>query len=453
MKQKLNKLEKYWVMYDVGNSAFALLVSTIIPIYFKNMATQNSISAADSTAYLSYAISISTLIVAILGPVLGTVADGKNWKKPLFTLFMMVGVIGCAALALPKSAMLFLVVFVITKVGFSGSLIFYDSMLVDVTTDERMDDVSSQGYAWGYIGSCVPFIASLALIFGADYIGISGTMATAIAFVINALWWAVVTIPLLKNYKQNYYVETRTSGVTETVKRLGSVCGEIKNDKKVFLFLVAFFFYIDGVYTIIEMATSYGKDVGISDTSLLLALLLTQIVAFPCAILFGRLAQKFDTARLIAVCIGAYFLVAVYALWLDAAWKFWMMATFVGVFQGAIQALSRSYYARIIPKEKSSEYFGIFDIFGKGASFMGTMLMGISTQIFHTSKAGVIVIAAMFVIGFVVFKLQANAMQHKEKDFAQKNVRDEFEAEDQNDYYEDEDDYEIGDMDFAEERF
>lgn len=453
MKQKLNKLEKYWVMYDVGNSAFALLVSTIIPIYFKNMATQNSISAADSTAYLSYAISISTLIVAILGPVLGTVADGKNRKKPLFTLFMMVGVIGCAALALPKSAMLFLVVFVITKVGFSGSLIFYDSMLVDVTTDERMDDVSSQGYAWGYIGSCVPFIASLALIFGADYIGISGTMATAIAFVINALWWAVVTIPLLKNYKQNYYVETRTSGVTETVKRLGSVCGEIKNNKKVFLFLVAFFFYIDGVYTIIEMATSYGKDVGISDTSLLLALLLTQIVAFPCAIIFGRLAQKFDTARLIAVCIGAYFLVAVYALWLDATWKFWMMATFVGVFQGAIQALSRSYYARIIPKEKSSEYFGIFDIFGKGASFMGTMLMGISTQIFHTSKAGVIVIAAMFVIGFVVFKLQANAMQYKEKDFAQKNVRDEFEAEDQNDYYEDEDDYEIGDMDFAEERF
>lgn len=453
MKQKLNKLEKYWVMYDVGNSAFALLVSTIIPIYFKNMATQNGISAADSTAYLSYALSISTLIVAILGPVLGTVADGKNRKKPLFTLFMMVGVIGCAALALPKSAMLFLVVFVITKVGFSGSLIFYDSMLVDVTTDERMDDVSSQGYAWGYIGSCVPFIASLALIFGADYIGISGTMATAIAFVINALWWAVVTIPLLKNYKQNYYVETRTRGVSETVKRLGSVCSEIKNNKKVFLFLVAFFFYIDGVYTIIEMATSYGKDVGISDTSLLLALLLTQIVAFPCAIIFGRLAQKFDTARLIAVCIGAYFLVAVYALWLDAAWKFWMMATFVGVFQGAIQALSRSYYARIIPKEKSSEYFGIFDIFGKGASFMGTMLMGISTQIFHTSKAGVIVIAAMFVIGFVVFKLQANAMQHKEKDFAQKNVRDEFEAEDQNDYYEDEDDYEIGDMNFAEERF
>lgn len=458
MKQKLNKLEKYWVMYDVGNSAFALLVSTIIPIYFKNMATENGVSAADSTAYLSYAISISTLIVAILGPVLGTVADGKNRKKPLFTLFMLIGVLGCAALALPKSAILFLVVFVITKVGFSGSLIFYDSMLVDVTTDERMDDVSSQGYAWGYIGSCVPFIASLALIFGADYIGISGTVATAGAFIINALWWAVVTIPLLKNYKQNYYVETKVNGVKETIKRLGTVCGEIKKDKKVFLFLVAFFFYIDGVYTIIEMATSYGKDVGISDTSLLLALLLTQIVAFPCAIIFGKLAQKFETSRLITVCIGAYFLVAIYALWLDAAWKFWVMATFVGVFQGAIQALSRSYFAKIIPKEKSSEYFGIFDIFGKGASFMGTMLMGISTQIFHTSKAGVIVIASMFVIGFVIFKIQSQTMQRGEKrSLAVSRTLDEFEAETENDYddydYGYENDYEIGDMNFAEERF
>lgn len=212
------------------------------------------------------------------------------------------------------------------------------------------------------------------------------------------------------------------------------------------------------VYTRSLNGNFLRKDVGISDTSLLLALLLTQIVAFPCAIIFGKLAQKFETARLIAVCIGAYFLVAVYALWLDAAWKFWMMATFVGVFQGAIQALSRSYYAKIIPKEKSSEYFGIFDIFGKGASFMGTMLMGISTQIFHTSKAGVIVIASMFVIGFVIFKIQSQTMQRGEKrSLAVSRTWDEFEAETENDYddydYGYEDDYEIGDMDFAEERF
>lgn len=182
MKTKMSRLEKFWVLYDVGNSAFTLLVSTIIPIYYKNMASANGISASDSTAYLSYAISISTLIVAVLGPVLGAVADNKNRKKPLFTFFMMMGVLGCAALAIPRTWILFLAIFVIAKVGFSGSLIFYDSMLVDVTTDERMDEVSSQGYAWGYIGSCVPFVASLGLILGADAIGISGTVAMMIAF-------------------------------------------------------------------------------------------------------------------------------------------------------------------------------------------------------------------------------------------------------------------------------
>lgn len=405
MNGKLTKLEKFWILYDVGNSAFALLVSTIIPIYFKNMAAAAGISDADSTAYLSYAISISTVIVAILGPTLGTLADNRNHKKPLFTFFMMMGVLGCAALSVPATWLIFLVIFVIAKVGFAGSLIFYDSMLVDVTTDERMDEVSSHGYAWGYIGSCVPFVISLVLILQAGNIGISGTAAMGIAFLINAAWWGLVTIPLLKNYKQNYYVEAKAD-VKDVLNRLSHIFAELRQDRKVLRFLIAFFFYIDGVYTIIEMATSYGKDVGISDTNLLLALLLTQIVAFPCSIVFGKLTRKYETDKLILVCIAAYFGVAVYALQLDAAWKFWMMATFVGVFQGAIQALSRSYYAKIIPKEKSSEYFGIFDIFGKGASFMGTMLMGITTQLFHTSKAGVAAIAVMFVIGFLVFVLQ-----------------------------------------------
>ena len=273
-----------------------------------------------------------------------------------------------------------------------------------------MDEVSSQGYAWGYIGSCVPFVASLGLILGADAIGISGTVAMMIAFFINAAWWVAVTLPLLRNYQQKYYVEAGGTNVRGIFSRLGKVFAEIRDDKKVLWFLAAFFFYIDGVYTIIEMATSYGKDVGISDTSLLMALLLTQVVAFPCAILFGKLTQHFASSKLISVCIGAYFAVAVYALWLDAAWKFWMMATFVGVFQGAIQALSRSYFAKIIPKEKSTEYFGIFDIFGKGASFMGTMLMGITTQLFDTSRAGVAAIAAMFVVGFICFQVQRRCM-------------------------------------------
>ncbi|MDW5299183.1 MAG: MFS transporter [Sedimentibacter sp.] len=411
-RNKLTKLEKYWILYDVGNSAFIMLVSTIIPIYFKNIAQSNGVSAANSTAYWGYAISISTLIVAVLGPILGTLADTKGYKRPLFTLFLMLGVLGCASLSLPLSWIVFLAVFIVAKVGVSGSLIFYDAMLPDVTSDERMDLLSSLGYAWGYIGSCVPFVASLLLILSAEKLSITSSFATGIAFVLNAMWWLLITIPLLKNYKQLHYVEVKSNALSNAFKRLGRTFKDIKKEKEIFTFLLAFFFYIDGVYTIIEMATSYGKDVGISDNNLLFALLLTQVVAFPFAILFGKLSKKFKTENLIGFSIAGYFLIAIFALQLDKAWEFWFLAVCVAMFQGAIQALSRSYFAKIIPKEKSSEYFGFFDIFGKGASFTGTMLMGITTQLSGNSKTGVAFISLMFIVGFLIFK-KASKMQKK----------------------------------------
>lgn len=400
---KLTKLEKYWILYDVGNSAFILLVSTIIPIYFKNIAKSYGVSASDSTAYWGYAISISTLAVAILGPILGTLADTKGYKKPLFTLFLMLGVLGCASLSIPMTWLLFLVVFVFAKVGVSGSLIFYDAMLSDVTTDERMDLLSSMGYAWGYIGSCIPFTLSLILIMSSDKLSITPAVATGIAFILNAAWWFLITIPLLKSYKQIHFVEVEQDALKSAFIRLGNVFKDIKKQKPIFIFLLAFFFYIDGVYTIIEMATSYGKDVGISDNNLLMALLLTQVVAFPFALLFGKFSKKYKTKDLISFCILGYFLIALFALQLDKAWEFWFLAVCVAMFQGAIQALSRSYFAKIIPKEKSSEYFGFYDIFGKGASFTGTMLMGITTQVSGSSKTGVAFISLMFVIGYMIF--------------------------------------------------
>lgn len=402
-EKRLTKLEKYWVLYDVGNSAFTMLVSTIIPIYFKNVASAHGVSAADSTAYFGYAISISTIIVGILGPILGAVADNKGFKRNLFTCSMMIGVIGCAGMAVPVPWIAFLVIFIIAKVGFNSSLIFYDAMLADVTTDERMDHVSSYGYAWGYIGSCIPFTISLLLVLFAGKIGLTTAAATGMAFIINAVWWLVVTFPLLKNYKQVYYIEGKAP-IADSFRRLGKIFSELKQNKRILFFLIAFFFYIDGVFTIIGMATSYGKDVGITDNNLLLALLLTQIVAFPCSIAFGKLAAKVDAERLISVCIIGYFFITIFALQLDKAWEFWFLAVVVAVFQGGIQALSRSYYAKIIPKEKSSEYFGVYDIFGKGASFMGTTLMGIFTQLTGTSRSGVAVIAVMFLIGFFLFR-------------------------------------------------
>ena len=400
---KLTKLEKYWILYDVGNSAFIMLVSTIIPIYFNYLAGNAGISEVDYLAYWGYAASVATVIVALIGPILGSVADTKNYRKALFVISVMVGVIGCAALSVPTSWIVFLAVFVIAKVGYNASLIFYDSMLVDVTTGERMDMVSSHGYAWGYIGSCIPFVISLVFVLMYEKIGITMKMAMAIAFFINAAWWLLVTIPLLRKYEQNYYAEMPKHPVRDSFKRLGHTLSSIKKEKNIFLYLLSFFFFIDGVYTIIEMATAYGSALGLDSTGLLLALLVTQIVAFPCALIFSKLSKKYATDFLIKICILAYFGIAVFAIQLDKQWEFWLLAVLVGMFQGAIQALSRSYFAKIIPAEKSGEYFGIYDICGKGASFMGTTLVGIVAQVTNVANAGVGIIAVLFMVGFVLF--------------------------------------------------
>lgn len=404
MGAKLTRLEKQWILYDVGNSAFTMLCTTIIPIYFKNIAAADRLANSDSTAFLSFTLSLSTILVAVLGPILGTMADTKNYKKPLFFSTFLVGMLGCLAMAFADRWLAFLAVFCIAKTGYQLSLIFYDSMLTDITTADRMDEVSSQGYAWGYIGSCVPFVLSLVLILGADTIGISGGTAMAIALFINAAWWTGTTIPLLRNYRQIHYVVRIGNPVRESFLRIADVVKGLGKNRRILFFLIGFFFYIDGVYTIIDMATTYGKDVGISDTDLVLALLLTQVVAFPCSIAFGKISARFRNGKLIQVCILAYFLIAVFALQLDKAWEFWFLAVCVAVFQGAIQALSRSYFARIIPKEKSSEYFGFYDIFGKGAAFMGTTVMGVSTMISGSSKYGVAVLSLMFLVGFFFFR-------------------------------------------------
>lgn len=404
---KLTKLEKYWILYDVGNSAFILLVATIVPIYFNYLASLAKISEVDYLAYWGYASSFTTLIVAIIGPVLGSIVDTKGYKKPIFTISMIIGVMGLACFSVPKSWIIFLSVFVIAKIGYNASLIFYDSMLLDITDDKRMDYVSSQGYAWGYIGSCVPFVVSLVFVLFYEKMGIPFNSAMTIAFLINALWWLGMTLPLLKNYKQVNFVEKQEHPIRDSFKRLGHTLSTLNEDKKVFFYLISFFFYIDGVYTIIEMATAYGSALGLNTNGLLIALLVTQIVAFPFALIFGRLSKKYPTDKLIKVCIIAYTGIALFAIQLDKQWEFWILAIFVGMFQGAIQALSRSYFAKIIPPNKSGEYFGLFDICGKGASFMGTTLVGLISQLTGHMNYGVAMISVMFVIGFYFFQKAA----------------------------------------------
>ena len=268
-----------------------------------------------------------------------------------------------------------------------------------------MDNVSSQGYAWGYIGSCVPFVLCLGIVLGAGKIGISMELAMMISFAIVAVWWIGATIPLLKIYKQKHYVERQPRAIRNSFKRLGVTLKNVRNEKKIFLFLLAFFFYIDGVYTIIDMDTAYGTALGFDSTKLLLALLVTQIVAFPFAIIFGRLSTRYKTERLITICIAAYLGIAVFAIFLKAQWQFWILAILVGMFQGGIQALSRSYFAKIIPPEKSGEYFGMMDICGKGASFLGTTVISLISQVTGKVNIGVGAISVFFVLGMIVFRM------------------------------------------------
>lgn len=400
---KLNEKEKRWILYDVGNSAFVLLVATIIPIYFNYLAGKAGLSDVDYLAYWGYAASICTVIVAILGPILGTIADTKGYKKPIFMISILIGTIACSLLGLMVQWMSFLIVFLIAKVGFSASLIFYDSMLSDITDEERMDYVSSQGYAWGYIGSCVPFVLCLVIVLGSDPLGIRMETAMGIAFVLVAVWWLLMSLPLLKNYEQKYYVEKKPHAIAQSFKRLGETFKNMKEEKQVFMFLLAFFFYIDGVYTIIDMATAYGSALGLDSTGLLLALLVTQIVAFPCAIIFGNLSYRIRTEKLIIVCIFAYLGIVIFAVFLKTQLQFWILAILVGMFQGGIQALSRSYFTKIIPEEHSGEYFGLMDICGKGASFVGTTIVSIVSQLTGNISMGVGMIAILFCIGIVIF--------------------------------------------------
>ena len=415
MKDKLTSLELKWIVYDIGNSAFILLCTTIIPIYFNSISSAAGIAESDYLTYWSYATSIATIIVVFAGPIFGTLSDYKDKKKRYFFISALLGALGLAAFWIPGNWKYFLLLFVCAKVFYSLSLVFYDSMLNDVTTDERMDNVSSVGYALGYIGSCVPFILCLGLVLSADALGISMELAMAISFGIVAVWWIAMSMPLLRSYRQKYYVARKPHAVAESFKRIGVTLRNVRKEKKVFLFLLAFFFYIDGVYTIIDMATAYGSALGLDSTGLLLALLVTQFVAFPFAILFGRLAQKFSTDKLIMVCIVAYLGIAVFAMFLTTQTQFWILAVFVGMFQGGIQALSRSYFTKIIPAEHSGEYFGLLDICGKGASFMGTTVVSVVSQLTENVNMGVGMISVFFVIGIILFHATVKQDSKSEK--------------------------------------
>ncbi|MBQ8604356.1 MAG: MFS transporter [Oscillospiraceae bacterium] len=427
------KQEKSWMMYDWANSAESVIIVTILPIFYDTI-------SANSTAAINrwgYGTSLSMLICALLAPLLGALGDFKGMRKKLFGRFMSVGIIACALLAFTpqmdvttaagseKTGMIILALYIICSIGHAGANVYYDSFLTDVTTVDRMDKVSTMGYGMGYIGgSSIPLIIFLIL----NLIGLPMTTCLTIAFALTAVWWAVFSIPMFKNVHQVNGIEPYKGAVKDAVKGLGATAKEIFANKPMFIFLVAYFFYIDGVNTIIHMSTIYGSSLGIDSTQMMLALLLTQVLGLPFAMVYIKAAEKFGTRTMIGFGICMYMFICVFGFFLRSAWQFWMLAVLIATSQGGIQSMSRSMYGKLIPdKSRSGEFFGFYDIFGKFSAIMGPTLFGWSTAfaqnrimakmgIDHTAPAevldavssqaspwGVLSVLIIFIIGALLF--------------------------------------------------
>ncbi|WP_430882892.1 MFS transporter [Fusibacter sp. JL216-2] len=402
---KFTKKEKSWITYDWANSAYTLIIiTTILPLFYKAMAEQAGIAASRSTAYWGYANSFATFLVAIMAPILGTIADYKDIKKKFFVTALTIGVAFTGVLAFVPNGnwIILLGVYILTMFGYAGANVFYDAFLVDVASEEKMDQVSSYGYAWGYIGSTIPFVVIAGMIFKHEMLGISEILAMRIGFFLTAIWWGVFSLPMIKNVKQRYYIDREPHVLRKSLRRLGTTLSNIRQHKVIFSFLIAYFFYIDGVGTIIKMAVVYGADVGLSATTLIVVLLAVQVVAFPFAILYGHLAKRFGTRTMIQFAIIVYIFTCFYAYQLDTELEYWVLGMLVASSQGGIQALSRSYYGKLIPKEKSNEFYGFYNIFGKFAAVMGPLLVGFVSDLTGRSQNGIFSIVALFIIGYVL---------------------------------------------------
>ncbi len=426
-EKRFTKAEKSWIMYDWANSIYATnIMAAIFPIYFAMQANETG------NKLYGFAVSAAALVVALLAPILGAIGDFSGMKKKLFAGFLVLGLVFTAVMAAFEDWRLMLVGFILSRIGFSGSCLFYDSFLTDVTTPERMDRVSSWGYAMGYIGgSTIPFIISIAVMLLLN----QSVLSYKIAILIVVVWWAVFSIPFLKNVKQQYSVEDAPQALAkEAFRNAWKTFKDILKDKKILFFIIAYFFYIDGVDTIISMATNYGETLGLGAIGMILALLVTQIVAVPFSILFGNLAKKVGAIRMIAIAVCVYFVITILGFFMgfnieqaelsggdiEAALKlsstlFWILATLVGTVQGGIQALSRSYFGQLIPPERSNEYYGFLDIFGKFSCVIGPALYAATYAATGRASLGILSIIVLFFGGMVALFAGRKYMKAEEK--------------------------------------
>jgi UMF1 family MFS transporter len=404
----MTEQEKSWILYDVANSAYVLIVITaVFPIFFKSYAA-GVMKNHESTMWLGFANSFFTLTVAVLAPVLGTIADYIGLKKRFFILFLCIGILFTFGLTAINEGIwkLALALYIAASIGFSGANVFYDAFLPDVTGRESMDLISSKGFAWGYIGSVIPFATGMSIIFWGQHGGIGEILAIKIAFIITGLWWTVFSIPIIIRVSQRYGIPREKNPVLNSFRRIYRTLSHIKQYRQIWIFLAAYFFYIDGVGTIIKMATAYGRDLGIETSILLIIILMVQIIAFPCTLIYGRLAERFSARRMLYAGIVIYMIITLTAFFIPllpgTSTKiavFWALSVLVATSQGGIQSLSRSLFGRMIPPRRSAEFFGFYNILGKFAAVLGPALMGVTARIFESTAYGVLSILVLFVAG------------------------------------------------------
>lgn len=414
---KFTKQQWSWIFYDWANSGYGILIVTaVLPVYFKAVAQQAGVTAANSTAYWGYANSFGTLVVSLLAPLLGALADYPRAKRKWLNLFAWSAIVLTAVLALLPTHQwrLLLLVFILSVIGYSGGNLFYDSFLTDVADNIQMDVVSSTGYGMGYLGGVLAFIIFLAAQLSHGFGGLLSAYGIAkFSFWVAAIWWIIFAWPLLRHGQQQYSVSPVANPLRDSFRRIGDTLKHIRQYRQISWFLIAYFFYIDGVDTIFTMATSIGKDLGVNTTMLMLVLLVVQLIAFPFSILYGWLARKTSTRAAVLIGIVVYLFICLYALRLTTMFDFWLLAVLIGTSQGGLQALSRSYFGQLVPKNSSSEFFGFYNILGKFSAIMGPIIVGVVTQWTKRSTVGVASLSVLFLIGLVIFLFLPKLGQQK----------------------------------------
>lgn len=385
--KSFTKQERSWMMYDWANSAHSVIVVTLLPIFFDTVAGYTADSVSSMSTW-GYATSLAMAIVALSAPFLGVFGDIRGMRKKLFTIFLLIGVVAVAGLAFTpmmdftsstaaagKVAALILTLYILSVIGFDASCIYYDAFLTDVTTEDRMDQVSTLGYGLGYIGgSTIPLLIFLVM----NLMGVDMLVCLASIFGLTAVWWLVFSLPLLKNCEQTSGKPYEKGDVGLAIKNVGATVGEIIANKPMLVYILAYFFYIDGVHTIISMSTTYGTNLGLDSTGMMLALLLVQVLGLPFCLMYMKLSAKFGARVMVGVGICVYLFICIFAFFMRELWQFWVLAVLCATSQGGIQALSRSMFGKLIPdKARSGEFFGFFDIFGKFSSIIGPSLVGI----------------------------------------------------------------------------